>query len=229
MKRIQRIGAALLALVLSASLLPYAYAALSLGDYVDLEPDKWYVQGIGFCLENGLMSGRGRRVKYFDPNEPVTRAQLATILWRMEGEPTTGLTMQYTDVYETSWYADAVRWAQASDVMDGYTVLEFAPNDTVTREQLALILWRYARYRNGFVPTIDDPEFDTSIDLVYLSPDAAAAMRWALGFGIMTYTKTWRGKNMLMPQEELSRATMATILMRFCLDMGIFDMEVAKE
>lgn len=223
----KRIGAALLALLLCVSALTDAARAEDpFEGYIDLDPDAWYAQGVRFCMENGLMNGTGRRFKHFDPYQPMTRAQLAVTLWRMEGEPVTGLTMQYNDVKETAWYADAVRWAQAADVMGGYTILEFAPGDSVTREQLAAILWRYAQYRNGSAPTPDDPEFETYIDLDQVSDYALDAMRWANALGIITGTKTWRGKNMLTPRAESTRAVTATILMRFCLDMGIFDIEV---
>ena len=227
----KRIGSALLAIVLCLSALaPAALAAADpLEEYIDLKADAWYAQGVRFCLENGLMNGTGRRFKHFDPGQPMTRAQLAVILWRLEGEPVTGLTMQYNDVRETAWYVDAVRWAQTADVMRGSDPVTFAPNDAVTREQLAEALWRYTLYRNGAAPMPDDPEYETYIDLEYVSEDADAAMRWANALGIITGTKTWRGKNMLTPQAEATRAATATILMRFCLDMGFFDIEVAKE
>ncbi len=219
----RRILSALLALLLCAALPVPARAADSLECYADLDADAWYAPGVRFCLGHGLMAGYGNRIKLFAPNGPMTRAQLAATLWRMEGEPETGLTMQYTDVPEDIWYAEAVRWAMAEDVMAGYSVLTFAPDDPVTREQFAAILWRYAARRNGAVPVIEDPEYELYGDRGEVSDFADEAMRWACGMGIIAGMGSETKGYWLMPWGPCSRAVVATMLMRFCLDMGIFE------
>ncbi len=221
MKR--RILSALLALALCVCAAPAALAAPSLESFADLNPNSWYAPGVRYCLKKGLMNGYGERVKNFGPNEPMTRAQLVTILWRMEGEPVTGLTMQYTDVPDGKWYAEAVRWAMAAEVMSGYTVLTFAPNDPVTREQFAAILWRYARYRGAIAAPGANAGLETYADSGDVSDYAAEAMQWACAMGIISGQRGKDGALRLLPQGESNRAVAATILMRFCLDMGVYE------
>ena len=219
----KRITALLLALVLGAGMVPCAFAAESLESYADLDRNAWYAPGIRYCLQHGLMNGYGQRIKLFGPDTPMTRAQFVTILWRMEGEPRVGLTMQYADVPEDIWYAEAARWAMAADVMGGYTVLTFAPDDPVKREQIAAILWRYAQYRNGSVPLLTDPEYGQYGDRNEVSDYAAEAMEWACALGIIAGMQDKRGDVWLMPWGNSSRAVVATMLMRFCIDFGVYD------
>ncbi len=219
----KRIGSALLAALLCVSALAApARAAEPLESYVDLNGDAWYAPGVRFCLKNGLMEGYGNRIKRFAPDAPMTRAQLAVALWRIEGKPETGLAMQFTDVAEDIWYAQAVRWALAEDIMAGYTARTFAPDDPVTREQTAAILWRYARCRNGTVPVLEDPEYETFGDRGEVSGYAEEAMRWACAMGIITGMGSEKKGYWLMPWGNSSRAAAATMLMRFCMDMGIY-------
>lgn len=219
----KRITALLLALALCAGLAPRALAAESLETFADLDADAWYAPGVRFCLKNDLMNGYGNRIRVFEPNKPMTRAQFVTILWRMAGKPKTGLAMQYNDVPESMWYADAVRWALAEDVMSGYTTITFAPDDPVTREQIAVLLWRYAKWLNGSVPSVGDADYLSYGDSKEVSAYAAEAMEWACGMGIITGYRDKKGKLWLMPWGNSSRAVVATMLMRFCLDLGIYE------
>lgn len=220
----KRIIALLLALVLSAGAAPCALAAESLESYADLDRSAWYAPGIRYCLKHDLMNGYGQRIKLFGPDAAMTRAQFATILWRMDGEPKAGLAMQYTDVPEGIWYEEAARWALASDVMGGYTVLTFAPDDSITREQIAAILWRYAKYRaGGELPTVTDPSYEQYGDRNEVSDYAAEAMEWACALGIVAGMQDKRGDVWLMPWGKSSRAVVATMLMRFCIDFGVYD------
>lgn len=220
----KRILALLLALALSAGTAPCALAAESLADYVDLDRGAWYMPGVRYCLNHELMSGYRNFGMHFEPNMPMTRAQFATILWRMEGEPKAGLAMQYADVAEDIWYAEAVRWALASDIMGGYSVRTFAPDDPVTREQIAAILYRYAQYRSGgALPSISDPGYAQYGDRNEVSDYAAEGMEWACAMGIVMGLQDKHGNAWLMPWGNSSRAAVATMLMRFCLDMGIYE------
>ena len=222
MKR-KRLGALLAALVCALALAAPARAAEPLESFADLDAGAWYAPGVRFCLKHELMAGYGNRIRIFAPNVAMTRAQLVTILWRMEGKPETGLTMQYTDVAEDIWYAPAARWATAEGLMTGYTVLQFAPDDPVTREQFAAILWRYARYRGGALPQLDDPAYERYGDRDEVSEYAEEAMRWACGMGIVTGMGSEAKGYWLMPWGNTSRAAAATMLMRFCLDLGIYE------
>lgn len=218
----KRIGCAVLALALCVcALAGQARATEALSGYRDLNPQSWYAPGVRYCIENDLMQGRGDEVRYFDPGAAVTRAQLVTILWRLSGEPVTGLSMQYTDVPEGKWYTEAVRWALAEDVMGGYSVVTFAPTDAVTREQLAVVLWRYAQYLNGYVPTFSPERLADYRDYAEVGEYAIDAILWADGMGIMTGVRARDGGEDLLPDAEATRSATATILMRFCLDMGL--------
>ncbi len=223
MRMKKRIWSLVLTLALCVAASPAALAAPSLESFSDLNPNSWYAPGVRYCLRNGLMTGYGDREQSFRPGEPMTRAQLATILWRMEGEPVTGLVMQYTDVPESKWCAEAVRWALAADVMTGYTVLTFAPNDPVTREQFAAILWRYAQYRGALAVPPAEAGYERYADWSDVSDYAVTAMRWACAMGIISGQQDRDGTLRLLPRGESSRAVAATILMRFCLDMGIYE------
>lgn len=219
----KHITAWLLALALCVTAAPGVYAADSLESFADLDAKAWYAPGVRFCLKNGLMNGYGNRIRIFEPDKPMTRAQLVTILYRMAGEPKTGLAMQYNDVPEGSYYAPAARWALAENVMSGYTAITFAPDDPVTREQIAVLLWRFAKYLNGDVPKVTDASYESYGDRHEVSAYAAEAMEWACAMGIITGYRDKRGQMWLMPWGNSSRAVVATMLMRFCMDLGIYE------
>ena len=219
-----RMIALLLTLLFCVGLAPRATAeAERIGDYQDLNPYAWYATGVRYCVEKGVMSGYGYLNHRFAPGSTMKRSELATIVWRMEGSPTTGISLRFDDVEEGIWYEEAVRWVLLNGIMDAETPSRFGAEQLVIREQVAMALWRYADYRNGFVPTINDPEFETYRDHDKASPEAMEAMRWANALGIMTGTKDIDGTYVLTPWAPVSRAAAATILMRFCLDMGIYD------
>lgn len=219
----KRMAALLLALALCVGAAPRARAAESLERFADLDRSAWYAPGVRFCLKNDLMNGYGNRIRIFEPNKPMTRAQFVTILWRMAGEPETGLAMQYNDVPEGQWYTEAVRWALAEDVMSGYTAATFGPEDPITREQIAVLLWNYAKWLNGSVPKVTDAGYENYGDRSEVSPYAREAMEWACALGIVTGYRDDRGEVWLMPWGNSSRAVVATMLMRFCLDLGIYE------
>ncbi len=218
----RRIWAALLSLALALGTMPCARAADLLDEYDDLIRDSWYAQGVRYCLRHGLMNGYRNYGTHFYPDWRITRAQLATILWRMEEQPTIGLMMQYTDVAEGAWYAEAIRWATGMGLMSGYTALIFAPEEPLTREQLATVLWRYARYRNGTVASFPGA-CAVYEDADQIGSYAVEAMEWVSGMGILSGERWQQGKQWLRPQNGTTRAAAATILMRFCLDMGVYD------
>ena len=213
----------LLTLVLCVSAAPRARAVESLENFADLDRNAWYAPGVRFCLKTGLMNGYGNRVRVFEPDRPVTRAQFITSLWRMAGEPEAGLAMQYNDVPEGQWYTEAIRWALAEDVMSGYTVVDFAPDDPVSREEIVVFLWRYATKLNGFAPKLTDAFYGNYGDRNEVSPDAQAAMEWACALGIVNGYRDKRGEVWLMPWGNSSRAVVATMLMRFCFDYGLYE------
>lgn len=169
--------------------------------FTDADTTAWYHDCVHYCLENGLMNGFGDGT--FGPEKPITRAQLVQILHNREGRPSVNYLMQFEDVPEGAWYAEAVRWAASEGVVSGYSSRKFGPDDNITREQLALMLWRYA----GSPTATGGLEFT---DADHVSGYALEAMRWAAENGIIT------GKTggILAPQGSATRAEAAAMLMR---------------
>ena len=141
----------------------------------------------------------------FAPNATTSRAMIVTILWRMQGSPEVDTTETFTDVYPDAWYAKAIAWAVAEGVADGYGEGLFGPNDAITREQLAAMLWRYAarpESEGGLSAFADGAE---------VSVWAQQAMSWAVSLGLINGVDSDR----LDPKGQATRAQTATILMRF--------------
>ncbi len=176
--------------------------------FSDVASGAWYAEYITYVTENALMNGYddGR----FGPNDQTTRAQIVTVLYRLEGEPATRSSNSFSDVSSGGqYYSSAVAWAAINDIVNGYEDGRFGPNDNVTREQIATILYRYATYK-GY-----DTENAGSIanfsDAAKVSSWANTAISWAVGEELMN------GDNgALRPQGNATRAEIAALLMRFC-------------
>ena len=179
--------------------------------FTDASPAAWYHDGVHYCVETGLMIGTGAET--FTPGGATTRAQIATILWRLEGEPVVDYAMSFTDVAGDAWYTEAVRWAQANGIVTGYTDTVFGPEDPITREQMAAILYRYCRYRGVDVSAGGDLE--TYVDGENVSAYAVAAMEWACGAGVIQGIPG----SLLDPRGSAIRAQVAMILMRYCVEV----------
>ena len=117
--------------------------------FTDVAESDWFYDAVRYAYENGLMGGIGDNL--FAPNHPTTRAQLVTILYRLEGEPAVTGQGPFTDVEADTWYTDAVTWAAEEGVVNGVSATQFAPGNNITREQLATILFRYAQAK-GYDP-----------------------------------------------------------------------------
>lgn len=175
--------------------------------FADTELDAWYHDGVHYCLESDLMVGTSQTT--FEPDAVITRGMIVTILWRLEGSPIVDHPMVYDDVNLEDWYGDAVRWADSIGVVTGYGNNKFGPNDPITREQMAAMLWRYA----------GSPDADGSLsdfaDGAQTSDWAQPAMIWAVAQELLTGVD----QNQLEPQGQATRAQAATILMRFAQNM----------
>ena len=178
-----------------------------LSRYSDLDPAAWYHDGIHAMLEEGIMNGFGDGT--FRPDEGTSRAMLVTMLWRMSGEPKEQYALRFSDVKDGAWYAEAVRWAASSGIVGGYDARTFGPDDPVTREQLAAILYR-ASAAGGKLPDGKSGSLSEFGDADAVSPWAADAVRWAVGCGLL------RGSGgMLLPSRPASRAEAAAVLERY--------------
>jgi len=176
--------------------------------FTDLDKSLWYHDGIHWALENGVMKGVGNNL--FNPNGTTSRAMIVTMLHRMEGEPKSDYAMTFKDVEDGKWYTEAIRWAAENGIVEGYTKEKFGPTDDLTREQLATILYRYAKLKGqGFTGMWAFPlNFDDASDV---SGWANEAMCWMTMNGVIQGT----GDNKLSPKGNATRAQVATMLMRY--------------
>ena len=174
------------------------------GDYTDTA-GHWAAESIDFVSAKGLMTGTapGR----FGPDETVSRGTLAVIFWRMAGEPSVKTESVFQDVDQEQWYAQAVAWAAEQGVMVGRSAEEFQPEDALTRQELAVLLYRWA---NGKADKRGD-WLQQYKDGGETAPWAVEAMNWAAANAILK----GRSPDLLQPQESLSRAEMAAVLQRF--------------
>ena len=201
MRNLKRTGAALMTLALISSLNLNALAAVEDTGYADIDAGSWYADAVEYVRDNGLMSGTTATT--FEPGGTTTRAMLAQILYREAGSPAVSGNDTFTDTQEGAWYADAVLWATQAGVISGYGDGRFGPNDPVSREQIAVILWRYAGS-----PAAQGEDF---ADEASISTWAADAVDWARSAGLMTGQEG----NRFAPQASATRAETAVILRAF--------------
>ena len=205
MKTCKRFGALLLALILTLSLSVTAYAAVEDTGFSDVAADAWYADAVTYVRDNGLMSGTSDTT--FTPGGTMTRGMLVTTLYRMAGSPSLeneDLGYPFADVPGDAWYADGVYWARLAGVVGGYSEDQFGPDDPVTREQIAAILWRYA----------GSPAAESGTDFAdegSISAYAAQAVDWARANGIVNGVED----NRFLPQSSATRAQVATILRNY--------------
>ncbi len=176
--------------------------------FTDVSEDDWFCKDVEYVNKNGLMNGVSDT--FFEPNSPLTRSMFVTILWRAEGEPQTDYAMTFTDVDANSYYAEAVRWAASEKIVSGYSETEFAPNEKITREQLAAIMFRYAGCK-GLLPNGDWAINLDYADLEKISDWAYESVMYCKLKGIMQ----GKDNNMFAPQDNTTRAESAAILQRF--------------
>ena len=197
-----------LILVMLAGILPVTASAAGNPRFDDVKPADWFYSSVETVCGKGLMTGTSART--FRPALPVTRGMLVTILYRLENYPKTASGSPFADVAAGSYYEKAIRWAAANKIVTGYDAAHFGPDDALTREQLAAILYRYA----------DAMGYDVSSGLSHtLYADAAevsgyaqTAVDWAIAEGFLKGKDGWK----LCPKAVATRAELAVILTRFC-------------
>ena len=177
--------------------------------FEDTDSASWYHDGVHFCVETGLMKGVSEGT--FDPEGSTTRAMLAMMLWRLEGTPVVNYAMTFEDVESDQWYTEAVRWASSNGIVLGYSDTAFGPEDDLTREQIAVILYRYAQYKGIDVSINENSNFLSFNDFFFVSEYALPGMMWALQKRLIMGVG-WD----LTPHAAASRAETALILFRFC-------------
>ena len=180
--------------------------------FTDVLMTDWFADAVQYAVDNGMMNGTSETT--FRPNGTTTRGMIVTILYRLEKEPAVDNGAGFADVAADQYYADAVAWASANDIVTGYSEEKFGPDNSITREQFAAILYRYAQYKKIDVTATAD--LSGYADAAQISAYAETAMKWANGEGLITgVTDT-----MLKPAGNATRAQAATILMRFCEEVA---------
>ena len=179
--------------------------------FTDVSENAWYAEAVRYVYAHGLMEGTSATA--FSPDATTSRSMIAAILWRMAGSPVVNYAMDYTDVAQGQWYSEAIRWAASEGIMGGYGNGLFGTNDPITREQFAVMLYRYAQEQGYDVSIGENTNILSYTDVADLSEYAISAMQWAVGAGIINGTGD---DSTLIPQGQATRAQAAVMLQRFC-------------
>ena len=171
--------------------------------------DGWYRDDIVFVYENDLMDGVGGGL--FAPDMTISRGMFVTVLWRMSGEPATLASSRFADVAPGSYYEQAVAWAAENNIVNGYTNGTFRPDSSITRQQMAAVLYRYTQYMGYDVSVGEDTNILSYGDVLEVSEYAYPALQWACGVGLVNGID-----GNLVPAGNATRAEAAAILHRFC-------------
>lgn len=205
MKLAKRFLSLVLVVCLVLGVAPVTLAAMA---FTDVNTADWFYDEVEYVYDKGMMGGTGADT--FNPNGTTTRGMIVTVLHRMEGTPAAA-GVEFTDVPADAWYADAVAWASANSIVNGVGSGLFAPNDPITREQLASILFRYAQYKGYDVSVGLSTNILSYDDALDVSDYAFSALQWACGAGLINGIGT-----ALAPQGNATRCQVAAILMRLC-------------
>lgn len=175
--------------------------------YTDVSQSDWFYPYVAFAYERAWMTGTSETT--FSPEETTTRAMLVTVLYRLEGKPAVDAVSGFSDVSSGSYYADAVAWAKANGIVNGTSETTFSPNEPVTREQTAAILYRYAQYKGYDAEKTAD--LTAYADAAAIHSYAKNAMSWVVAAGIFNGVSS----TSLEPTGSATRAQVATVLTRF--------------
>ena len=180
--------------------------------FTDVGRGDWFFDDVRYVYETGLMNGVS--ATRFAPYGSTTRGMIVTILYRMEGQPSVSRGCPFTDVASGSYYERAITWAAANGIVTGHSGTIFAPDASITREQLAAILYRYAVYKGLDVSVGENTNILSYEDFASLSEYAIPAMQWACGAGVL-----YGFGGSLLPDAPANRLQAAAILHRFCVNI----------
>ncbi len=187
--------------------------------YKDVSKKFWGYKDVMWATQEGVMNGTGDG-STFSPNDDMTRAMLATVLWRIDGEEAPKAGGHFTDVKKGKWFTDAVNWAAENDIVNGVGEGTFAPNQSITREQIVTILYRYAELKAYDISARSD--FEGLGGVNKLHSWAETGMRWAVAEGLVNGVEK-NGQKLLAPRDSASRAQVAAILHRFMENIAVPD------
>ena len=176
--------------------------------FADVSEGEWYYDAVKYVCQNGLMNGTSATT--FSPGQTTSRAMIATILWRQAGSPAVNYAMRFDDVDPNAYYGEAVRWAASEGIVSGYGNGKFGPNDPITREQLAAMLYNYEKKQGGGFNGAWAFRLDFD-DVASVSEWAYEPMSWMVMNGVISGTSS----TTLSPKGQATRAQAATMLMRY--------------
>ena len=207
--------------LLSALLLTaMSFTASAASGFSDVPAGSWYEKAVLWATKQGIATGVSEGK--FGPNQPVTRGQVVTMLWRMEGSPKASGSGGFSDVKSGVYYAEAVVWAAKNSLVNGYPNGTFVPNRKISRQELVTILYRYAEYRGKSVAA-PSTSFSAFTDADKVASYALAPMRWAVGNGIVSGTTA----STLSPSGAATRAQFVQMLYRWLGDnTGSWDLPI---
>ena len=175
--------------------------------FTDVAKGAWYFDSVEKIVEMGLFAGTSDT--QFSPDAPMTRAMLVTVLHRLEGKTAPKKAAAFADVPAGQWYSDAIAWASENGIVNGYGADTFGTNDSISRQDMVTILYRYLKYK-GITP-IDGKALDNFTDGGNVSDYAKSAMEWAYAQGLINGTS----ETTLSPKDNCTRAQVATIILRY--------------
>ena len=181
--------------------------------FVDVKRSDWFYNAVEYVYTNNII--KGYNATTFAPNDQLTRGMMVTILHRMEGSPAVSGNTKFSDVQNSKYYYyNAVKWASDKGIVSGYDNGKFGPDDNITREQLAVILCKYAKYKGKNTTQTND--LSAFSDRSKVSKYALAQMKWAVGSGVITGNKD----KTLKPQGNATRAEVSAMLEKYCQRIG---------
>ena len=178
--------------------------------FTDVKADAWYYEAVQYVYEKELFAGVTTTT--FEPDAPMTRAMLVNVLWRLEGRPEASGVNPFSDVQDGKWYTSGVLWAASKEIVSGFPNGTFAPDDSITREQMASLIMRYATYKG--IELAQGASLDSFVDADKVQGWSKEAVAWAVAAGIISGNKQGDVYT-LAPQASATRAQVASILMRF--------------
>ena len=177
--------------------------------FTDVKEGSWFYDAVAYVYEKGMMNGTSNTS--FAPEGSTTRGMIVTILWRLEDQPSADIAAAFSDVKAGSYYEKAVAWAAENNIVNGYSAAKFGPNDNITREQMAAILYRYAQLKKIDVSAGENTDLSSYTDAASISSYAVPSFKWACASEIIQGSG---GK--LTPSGDATRAQVAAIFKRFC-------------
>ena len=176
-------------------------------NFIDVSTSAWYYNDVQYVALKNIMAGMSKDT--FGPELSLTRAQFVTILHRLAGAPKVNATESFKDVASGQWYTDAVIWAVDAGITSGYSKTVFGTNDSIQREQIAAMMYRYAKYKG--LSTSETADLSKYKDASQVSSYAVTSMKWAVGTGLIQ----GRTNGTLDPKGSVTRAECAAIITRY--------------